>query len=310
MLRRVLRHPFTCLLLALLLSRVLVEALGVLVAPAVPGSLLAPLSLERSLLVDTPLNAVAVLLALLVVGRRLERRGPGELGLGRHRLGRDLLAGVAVGAGIMLVVVGVLALLGWYRLDPAAAPETAAEEAREALTFLVGFAFVSLFEEVLFRAISFRLLEEWLGSGAALLLSSVFFGLVHVGNPNASWSAGFAIALEAGLLLGAAYMLTRSLWFATGIHWAWNWTQGALLGVDVSGVDVDGVVDGALVGPEAWTGGAFGAEAGLVAVVLATGVGVALTWLAVRRGQWRPFLSWRRARRAERAARQAPALEA
>jgi uncharacterized protein len=114
--------------------------------------------------------------------------------------------------------------------------------------------------------------------------------------------------VEAGLLLGAAYMLTRSLWFAVGIHWAWNWVQGPLLGVDVSGMKMDGALDGALVGPAAWTGGAFGAEGGYTAVIVCTAAGVALAWAAVRRGQWRPLLNWRRKRKAERAAAAQAAL--
>ncbi|MCI0569913.1 MAG: CPBP family intramembrane metalloprotease [Myxococcaceae bacterium] len=297
MLRRILRHPFTCLVLTVVLLAVLNGALLALVQLVAGGRLSALGPLQRSLGVDSPVNALAATVALLAVGRGLERKTPEGLGLGTRGMGRDLLRGVAVGAALMTAVVGVLALLGWYRLVEGP-PETAQEETLEAFGYVVGFLFAGYFEEVLFRGIGFRLLEEWLGSGAALLLSSAFFGLVHGNNPDATWSATVGIALEAGLLLGAAFMLTRSLWFATGIHWAWNWVQGPLFGVDVSGMTVDGVLESALVGPVAWTGGAFGAEAGGVAVLLCTAAGVALTLLAVHRGQWRPFLSWRRQRRA------------
>ena len=93
-------------------------------------------------------------------------------------------------------------------------------------------------EEILFRGVLFRWIEEFGGSWAALLITSIFFGAAHLFNPNASPIAAFGIALEAGLLLGAAYMLTRSLWLPIGIHAAWNFTQGEVFDIPVSGTSV------------------------------------------------------------------------
>ena len=92
-------------------------------------------------------------------------------------------------------------------------------------------------EELLFRGILFRWIEEFGGSWAALMVTSVLFGLAHVINPNATWFSSFAIAVEAGVLLGGAYMLTRSLWMPMGLHAAWNFTQGDIFDVPVSGID-------------------------------------------------------------------------
>ena len=90
-------------------------------------------------------------------------------------------------------------------------------------------------EELLFRGILFRWLEEFGGSWLALLLTSALFGAAHLGNPNATAFSAFCIAVEAGVLLGAAYMLTRSLWLPMGLHAAWNFTQGEIFDVPVSG---------------------------------------------------------------------------
>lgn len=290
--RRFLGHPFTRLVLCTVLSALLSLPLFWLVSRA---------GLRRDSLglfgiwAMSMCNVLAAVLAMWLVEWGTGRRTLAQLGLGRHRAVRDLGWGLLLGTGLMSAVVGVMALAGWYVLVEGP-PETVQSEARDALGWLAIFAAAGLFEEVAFRGIAFRLLEEWLGSAAALVISSAFFGLVHGMNPHATWFATLAIALEAGVLLAAAYMLTRSLWFATGVHIAWNWTQGALFGVAVSGADVRGLLESRLQGPEAWTGGSFGAEAGGVALLLCTTAGVLLLVYAVRRGQWVGFLPRRRAR--------------
>lgn len=140
----------------------------------------------------------------------------------------------------------------------------------------------ALFEELLFRGIVFRQLEALVGSWIALGLTSAFFGLAHLGNPDATLFAAFAIAVEAGLLLGAAFMLTRRLWLPIGIHAAWNFTQGWIFSVPVSGGKApEGLLRTSLVGPDWLTGGAFGLEASLVALVIALLAGLALLRAAI-----------------------------
>lgn len=134
-------------------------------------------------------------------------------------------------------------------------------------------------EELLFRGILFRWIEEFGGSWLALLLTSALFGFAHYYNPNATAFSSLAIALEAGILLGGAYMLTRSLWMPIGLHAAWNFTQGFVWDVPVSGLDQQGLVEAQLSGPELLSGGAFGLEASVIAMILATAAGV---WLVIR----------------------------
>lgn len=152
------------------------------------------------------------------------------------------------------------------------------------ILFLAGVqaAFV---EELIFRGILFRWLEEFGGSWFALLVTSALFGFAHISNDNATIFSSFAIAMEAGLLLGGAYMLMRNLWLAVGIHFGWNVVQGYIWDVSVSGFDVDGLVEAEATGHELISGGAFGLEASVVALVLATLVGVYFVWLAYQRGE-------------------------
>ncbi|MBF5043073.1 CPBP family intramembrane metalloprotease [Aggregicoccus sp. 17bor-14] len=299
MLKRLLRHPLVCLVVTLVLTGLLSAALSPVLRPLLLGLASPELRELHRLSVGPLLSALYCTVAVLVVGRYLQREPPAKLGFSLRRFWPHLGWGLLVGAGLMGAVVGLFALLGWYRVE--ATGETLGEELREAGVYLYAFAAVAYSEELMVRGIIFRLLEQWLGSTVALLVSSALFGAGHLMNPDATVYSSVAIAVEAGLLLGAAYMLTRSLWFAVGIHWAWNWVQGPLLGVDVSGMKMDGLVDSALVGPVAWTGGPFGAEGGYTAVLLCTAAGVALAWAAARRGQWLPFLHWRKLRREERA---------
>lgn len=160
---------------------------------------------------------------------------------------------------------------------------------------MLSMALISgLFEELLFRGIAFRQLERLLGSWAALALTCAFFGLAHLGNPGATWFAAFAIAVEAGVLLGAAYMYTRRLWLAVGIHAAWNFTQGWVFSVPVSGGSApEGLLRTSFPGPEWLTGGAFGLEASVPALVVATAAGLWLLRLGIlRHGLIAPV--WRR----------------
>jgi uncharacterized protein len=111
------------------------------------------------------------------------------------------------------------------------------------------------------------------------------FGLAHSQNPGATLFSTFAIAVEGGLLLGGSYMLTRSLWMPIGLHAAWNFTQGPVLGVPVSGNPVHGLIRAKLEGPTILSGGAFGLEASIIAIAVCTAAGIWFLWLAFRRGE-------------------------
>jgi len=223
----------------------------------------------------------ALIITLVLIGYKLVIRHLGEEPrddlAARHAL-RDL--GLGLGGGFLLfsLVVGVAALADVYNVVGVGGTATL-------LLTLVTVAIIPGFiEEVVFRGILFRFLEAFGGSWFALALTSALFGLGHYWNDNATAFSTFAIAVEAGILLGGAYMLTRSLWAPIGLHAAWNFTQGFIYDVPVSGFDQQGMVEAKLSGPALLSGGAFGLEASVIALVLATAAGVWLVARAVRAG--------------------------
>lgn len=230
-----------------------------------------------SLIVRDGITVLVVLLAYKLVIKRLGARPRDDL-TGPRAL-PQLAIGVAVGATIMALSVAAAAAAGVYRI-------TGEGDSTQLIHELVATAVMPAFmEELLFRGILFRWIEEFAGSWVALLLTSAFFGAAHLMNPNASWIAAFGISIEAGVLLGGAYMLTRNLWLAMGIHAGWNFTQGEVFDVPVSGLDQHGVVQAKLAGPPLLSGNGFGLEATIFAMVIATALGIWMVWRALDKGE-------------------------
>jgi membrane protease YdiL (CAAX protease family) len=271
--RRILLFPLTLLLIAAVL---LAGSAGAIFA------VLGALKLSPNALLTEAILAGCALVTLVVVGRLIERHTFAEIGFGRGFL-RDIGIGLALGAVIISLVIGLLALFGWYQVIGPGALAGAGFVAN--LSPIALFFFVAVFEEIAFRGLLFRIVENGLGSWGALLVSALFFGLAHLGNDGATITSAIAIALEAGVLLAAIYMATRSLWMVIGVHWAWNYFEGPVYGTTVSGNDTTSLLHSVANGPVLWTGGAFGPEAGLFAVIIGGIVGVAFIWLAIRRGQ-------------------------
>ncbi len=218
--------------------------------------------------------------------RLIERRPASELSLPGWPL--ELGAGVLIGLALFSAVVAVIWAGGGYRVI--------GYHNASVLLPALGISLSSGFsEEIVFRGLFYRLVEKWLGSWAALALSAALFGALHLANPNATLLAGAAIALEAGIMLAAIYLITRRLWAAIGLHAAWNFAQGGIYGIPVSGGQMDGVLRPDIRGSDLLTGGAFGAEASLPAIIVATAFGLVLLVIAYRRGQFIPPL-WARRR--------------
>lgn len=191
----------------------------------------------------------------------------------------DAVRGTAVAAIVMSAIVAVTALLGAYRI--------VGWGGSTSFVFLLFGAGIqaAIVEEIVFRGILFRFLEAFGGSWFALAFSSALFGFGHMMNDNATVFSSVAIAIEAGLMLGGAYMLTRNLWLAIGLHFGWNMVQGFIWDVPVSGNAVDGLVESQIAGPELISGGMFGLEASLVALAIATPLGAWFVIRAAREGK-------------------------
>lgn len=203
--------------------------------------------------------------------------------------GRELGGGLLAGFLLFTLMTGLVALLGGIEVVGTRPFGKTQFWEWAALGVASG-----LFEETLFRGILLRQLERLVGTWWALAATSVLFGAVHMMNPDATWTGAISIMVEAGILLGAAYLYTRRLWFAAGLHAAWNFTQAWVFSVPVSGTgQTVGILVTRRTGPEWLTGGDFGLEASLAAVVVATAAGVLLLWKAHGRGTFVAPI-WRR----------------
>jgi uncharacterized protein len=144
----------------------------------------------------------------------------------------------------------------------------------------------SVFEELLFRGVLFLSVENRFGSWVALVVSSLVFGLTDRINRQGTIEGALFIAVEAGILLAAAFMLTRRLWLSIGFHMAWNYTQSAIFSGIVSGNDAqEGLIRSTVNGPEWLTGGSFGLESSVLALALCTTTGIVMVVMAARRGR-------------------------
>lgn len=182
------------------------------------------------------------------------------------------LKGFGICAAYFLVVVAILYAVGAYRVS------TFGESLMPMLQALSYYLLVAVGEEIAFRGFMFRWIDRRFGFVVALVVSSLFFGLIHW--PQGDFMSAMAIAVEAGLLLGAAYRYAGNLWLPIGMHWGWNFTQGSIFGFSVSGTDGGAsLIKPTITGPQWLTGGAFGAEASVVAIVIGLALGL---WFAVQ----------------------------
>lgn len=240
-----------------------------------------------------PVVLEAIILLLLAFGvyvlyvRLTERRRIAELA--PAALVPQTILGLAIGAAIFSSVIGLLVLTGTYHF--------------QGYTFVPGLlaafataAVGAVREELLFRGFLFRVIQSIGGTWIGVAVSAIVFGALHLLNPHATVMSALAIAIEAGILLAVAYTASRHLWLPIGIHIGWNFTEGSIFGVAVSGRHaLPSLFHGTLTGPPLATGGSFGLEASVFAVLVCCVASVFLIIYALRTGRIVPFLPLRRA---------------
>ncbi|GGW87365.1 CAAX amino protease [Streptomyces malachitofuscus] len=226
------------------------------------------------------LTVVLSLAAYAWVVRRTERRTVTEVA--REGAVSAVARGVLIGVVMFGCVIANIALLGHYEVDGLGSVTGAVG--------LAGFmAAASVTEELLFRGVLFRIIEERAGTWLALVPTSVLFGLWHMANPDASLWGVVVITLGAGTMLAAAYAATRNLWVPIGVHFGWNYAASGIFSTEVSGNDTQqGLLDSATSGPTLIGGGDFGPEASVYALVFGVLLTIAFLWLARRRGNLVP----------------------
>ncbi|MET0936355.1 MAG: CPBP family intramembrane glutamic endopeptidase [Luteibacter sp.] len=226
-----------------------------------------------------------IVLAYWLLVRVVEQRRVAELAPCKAL--PHVVLGIVGGAACFSLVVGALWALGAFVVDGIN------HDVHWLGPILVMGVGAGVGEEIISRGVLFRLIEEGLGTGIALLLSAAVFGGLHIWNPHATTWSALSIALEAGLLFGLLFHVTRSLWACMGAHAAWNVAQGPFYGVPVSGFEQHGLLASRMQGPDWLTGGAFGAEASVVALCICSVVTSVCLAVAIRRGSLVPP-PWRR----------------
>lgn len=181
---------------------------------------------------------------------------------------RDLLIGSAIGVASLALATGIATAGGGLRFSffAAALPEVGKTLLFSAMLFIVA----ALAEEALFRGYPLQTLTRAGLASLGVLLTSVPFAAIHLQNPNVAQGFTFVNTALAGVCFAIAYLRTRSLWFPLGIHWAWNWAQGSLFGLPVSGITriaPHPLLQGTDLGPAWLTGGGYGIEGGLACTV-------------------------------------------
>ena len=239
--------------------------------------------------------AVSLALSIWLAARFLDRRPVADYGF---QLGRDWWIdfgfGLLLGAALMAAIFLIELLAGWVSVTGTFVTQRPETGFFPAIAVpLVTFVAVGFYEELFSRGYQLRNLAEGLtwrfispraAIVLAVVLSSAVFGAFHAVNPNATVRSTVFIAL-AGFMLAAGYLMTGELAIPIALHIAWNFFQGNVFGFPVSGTDFTSGTFIAIEqqGPQLWTGGPFGPEAGLLGLA-AMALGIALTALWVR---WR-----------------------
>jgi len=237
---------------------------------------LSSMTRELNNLIVGVISAILAIISYIFLYRFYEKRKITEFS--KKGIFKNLTTGIVLGAILQSLTILVIYLKGGYSvlsINP--------------ILFIIPpltMAFSSaIFEEILFRGIIFRIIEEKLGSYIGLIISALIFGALHLANPNSSLSAGIGLAIQAGLLLAAAYIYSRNLWFPIAIHFAWNFTQAAIFGANVSGNAISKtLITSKIEGAEWFTGGQFGPEGSIQATLFCLIATIILLILSHRKG--------------------------
>ncbi len=220
-------------------------------------------------------SLLGLVVALIVgwqCGKRLEGLRFAVLGASfRGRWLAHVFMGLIAGAATVIFAVAIAFAFGGERFESNIDSGSENVVTSMLVTFAV-FAIAAAAEEALFRGYILQTLDRAGFAWLAVVLTSVFFGIVHLGNPNAGAISTLNTIL-AGIWFSVAYLRFRSLWFVMGMHCAWNWVQGSVFGIEVSGMreitqytilrEID-------TGPTWLTGETYGIEGGIAATIAIT----------------------------------------
>lgn len=254
--QRILNFPLTRILLGLLVCFV-----AFILAQQLAGKLLDLTSFDKNYrnLIKGVISSAAVIGAYIYFYRKYEKRAIPEFS--NKGIAKYIVVGTLIGILLQSLTILVIDLNGGFEIV-AVNPFSYV-----IIPFTVALS-VAIFEEILIRGIIFRIVEEKLGSYISLLITAIIFGALHLANPNSTLMSGLCVGIEAGFLMGAAYIYARNLWFPIAIHFAWNFMQSGIFGAITSGNEkTTGLLTTKITGSQLITGGEFGPEATIQAII-------------------------------------------
>jgi len=260
--QKFINYPLTRIILGLIVCFI-----PFIIAQQLAGKMLDLTSLNKNYrnLIKGIIASSAVISTYIYFFSKYEKREIKEFS--SNGIAKYLLSGTMIGVVLQSLTMLVIVLNGGFEIV------SVNPISNVIIPFTIAFT-VAVFEEILIRGIIFRIIEEQLGSYISLLISAIIFGALHLLNPNSTLISGVCVGIEAGLLLGAAYIYTRNLWFPIAIHFAWNFMQSGIFGAITSGNEkTSSLLTIKLTGNSFITGGEFGPEGtiqGLIFCVLAS----------------------------------------
>jgi CAAX protease family protein len=265
----------------LLIQTILLFILGIIVSAI---GLIFKTGGSATTILNQILNLVAITGSVYIARRWLDKKSFESLGL---KLEPRALIDIFAGIGITFIQMGLIYVamvsLGWltfkgfaWEFDPLSTVVTSV------ITAFIVFIFVGWNEELLSRGYHLQTIASGTNLFWGVIISSAVFGILHLGNPNATWVSAAGIFF-AGIYLAYGLVRTGQLWLGIGLHIGWNFFEGVIFGFPVSGLDIYALTRIEVHGPVLWTGGAFGPEAGLIVLPSLLIGGILIYWFTRNR---------------------------
>ncbi len=233
--------------------------------------------------IETIILIILLYFAYSLYTRYIENRKALEFSTGKWI--PEYAVGLATGSGVIVFLVLLLSVLGFYR----------AEHVNSVFILITGifrYSIGAFIEELIFTLIFFKLVEEFAGSKVSIVVTSLLFGLLHLGNDNASVQSSLVTAV-AHIFLLAPFILTRRIWFIWALHFSWNFFQAGVFGMNNSGMVQDGFITSVVTGPQWITGGEYGVELSYISLAIQIIIGLLILKQAIKSGQL-VKASWKR----------------
>ena len=219
--------------------------------------------------------AFSIVIASCITLRWIDKRPYELLGLNFSLSSiREFFIGCIIGFSNLIVIVLILNFLGflkttWFGINSFVV--------QTIFIYTLVFGGGAAIEELINRGYIFQVLCEGTRTWIAVLATSIFFSIVHIFNEHLSLASSFFLFIH-GILFAVAYLKTRSIWTAIGIHWSWNFIQGPIMGIPVSGSTItNSIFNAQPQGFDIFSGGQFGVEGSILSSLISL-VFVVFVW--------------------------------